>query len=160
MPKEIERKFLLKNDSWRDCVKEHNIQGISIKQAYLSNHDWGVVRLRQAGDKAYLTIKTRSTTITRDEFEYEIPLAHAQELFVTLSQKLTCIEKTRYKIEYKGHVWEIDEFQGHNKGLIVAELELNDEEETFDLPPWIGEEVTKISKYFNSHLADSPYSKE
>ncbi len=156
MPKEIERKFLLKDTSWKAIVREKNILGIFLKQAYLVNAEWGVVRLRQAGEKAFITIKTRSTTITRDEFEYEIPLEHAQELFKTLTH-LTYIEKVRYKIQYKDHVWEIDEFLGHNKGLVVAELELTSEDEKFELPPWIGEEVTKISKYFNSQLSVVPY---
>ncbi len=152
MPKEIERKFLLKDDSWRNVVAERNIEGIQIKQTYLQNAEWGVVRLRQAGDKAYLTVKTRSETITRDEFEYEIPLEHAKELFRSLGQ-ITRIEKIRYKVEHEGHVWEIDEFQGANSGLVVAELELKSEDEEFIKPDWIGEEVSKISKYFNSQLA-------
>ncbi len=161
MPKEIERKFLLKDDSWREIVKERNIKGIKLKQTYLQNAEWGVVRLRLADEKAYLTIKTRSKTISRDEFEYEIPLEHALELFRTLDEQahLTCIEKTRYKIENQGHIWEIDEFLGANEGLIVAEIELKSIDETFAVPPWIGEEVTKISKYFNSSLANNPIKK-
>ncbi len=161
MPKEIERKFLLKDDSWREIVKERNIQGTMLKQTYLQNAEWGVVRLRLAGEKAYITIKTRSKTIARDEFEYEIPLEHALEIFKTLDEQthLTCIEKVRYKIENQGHVWEIDEFTGLNQGLVIAEIELNREDETFAVPPWIGEEVTKISKYFNSSLANNPIRK-
>ncbi len=155
MPKEIERKFLIKNDSWKDSVKELNVHGVKLKQAYISDDDWGVVRLRQAEDKAYLTIKTRSPTIARDEFEYEIPLEHAQQLFHTLKDS-AFIEKVRYKIPYKGHIWEVDEFSGRNAGLVIAELELESENESFESPDWIGEEVSKISKYFNSNLAENP----
>ncbi len=159
MAKEIERKFLIKDSSWLDDVKEKNISGIKIRQAYLSDTNWGVVRVRQAGEKAYLTIKTRSETISRDEFEYEIPLADAEQIFNSLDS--TCfIEKTRYKIPHKEHIWDLDVFEGANAGLIVAEIELSSIEEKFALPQWAGEEVSKISKYFNSRLAKSPISRK
>lgn len=158
MPKEIERKFLLKDDTWKDFVKEHNIKGIQLKQAYISRSDWGVVRLRVADDKAYLTLKTKTVSISRDEFEYEIPYKHALELLATLDSS-TFIEKTRYKIDYKGHQWDLDVFLGRNEGLVIAEIELQHEAELFERPAWLGEEVSKISRYFNSRLAENPYKK-
>ncbi len=156
MAKEIERKFLLKNEDWRIDAKKQNVEPAYIRQIYLTNEPWGVVRLRQkkknGESKAFLAIKTRSKTISRDEYEYEIPWNDANEMFSNLEHEAG-IEKNRYCIEYKGHIFEIDEFLGTNLGLIVAELELNSEDEIFEAPSWLGEEVSKISKYFNSELA-------
>ncbi len=155
MPKEIERKFLTKNDTWRKVAEEQKSETIIIRQTYISDSDWGIVRLRQAGNKAFLAIKTRSKTISRDEYEYEIPLEHAHELFATLNSN-NFIEKTRYKIEHCGHIWEVDEFSGLNEGLIIAEIELQSEDEEFERPDWAGEEVSKVGRFFNSALSKNP----
>jgi len=148
---EIERKFLLKNNSWKE-----NAIGIHYAQGYLNQARENTVRVRIAGEKAFLTIKSKSKGISRQEFEYEIPRKDAQEL-LKLSQT-PIVEKIRYKIEYAGKCWEVDEFLGKNKGLVVAEIELDAENETFEKPEWIGKEVSDDKRYFNSHLARKPFS--
>ncbi len=148
---EIERKFLLKNDSWKE-----NAVGTHYAQGYLNQAGENTVRVRIAGEKAFLTIKSKSKGISRQEFEYEIPEQDAREL---LKLSLTpIVEKIRYKIEYAGKCWEIDEFLGKNKGLYVAEIELNSEKEPFEKPEWLGKEVSDDKRYFNSRLARHPYS--
>ncbi len=156
MAKEIERKFLLKNDNWRLDAEKQKVKPSYFKQIYLTNEPWGVVRLRQIKNpeysQAFITIKTRSNTISRDEYEYEIPYEDATEMFSKFEHE-NGIEKNRYCIEYKGKIFEIDEFLGANQGLVVAELELESIDQNFEAPEWLGEEVSKISKYFNSELA-------
>ena len=147
---EIERKFLLKNNSWKE-----NAVGIPYVQGYLNKAGENTVRIRIAGEKAFLTIKSKSKGISRKEFEYEIPPGDAGEL-LKLSQS-PIIEKIRYKIEYAEKCWEIDEFLGKNKGLYVAEIELNSENEAFEKPEWIGKEVSDDKRYYNSHLARKPF---
>lgn len=149
---EIERKFLLKNDSWKK-----NSVGIHYVQGYLNNAEENTFRVRIAGERAFLTIKSKSEGISRKEFEYEIPPEDAREL-LKLSQT-PVIEKIRYKIEYAGKYWEVDEFLGENKGLYVAEIELGSEDESFEKPEWIGKEVSGEKRYYNSHLAHKPFSK-
>ena len=148
---EIERKFLLKNDLWRK-----NAVGIHYAQGYLNNAGENTFRIRIAGEKAFLTIKSRSKGISRQEFEYEIPPEDAGEL-LKLSQS-PIIEKIRYKIEYAGKWWEVDEFLGKNKGLYIAEIELDSEDEPFEKPEWIGKEVSGDKRYYNSYLACKPFS--
>ncbi|MBR4840289.1 MAG: CYTH domain-containing protein [Paludibacteraceae bacterium] len=148
---EIERKFLLKDDSW----KAGNI-GIHYKQAYLNEPGGNTVRVRIEGDEAKLTIKSKAIGISRQEFEYTIPLADAEALF--LLARTPIVEKYRYKIPYAGNIWEVDEFVGQNEGLVVAEIELNSENQAFEKPSWIGDEVTGDKRYYNSHLARHPYS--
>lgn len=151
MPSEIERKFLLSDDSWRD-----GSPGVRISQGYLSQDPERTVRVRIGGEKAWLTIKGRTQGITRTEFEYPIPVAEARELLgLCLS---SVIDKTRYKVPYAGHVWEIDVFDGDNEGLVIAEVELADESVSPELPPWIGMEVSDDARYFNSCLAARPYA--
>ncbi len=157
MAKEIERKFLINTDEWKEIAKEQKVDGFFLKQVYIVDEAWGITRLRLInntvdGEKALIAIKTRSSTISRDEYEYEIPVKDAKELFEILKDH-DFIEKTRYPLEYKGHIWEVDEFKGSNEGLVVAEIELKSIDEKFEIPSWVGEEVSKISKYFNSQLA-------
>ncbi len=153
MGKEIEKKFLIKNDEWREGAK-----GTRYRQGYLSTVKERTVRVRTIDDRGFLTIKGVNVGAVRAEYEYEIPAKDADEMLTDLCEK-PLIEKNRYKISYKNLVWEIDEFFGDNNGLIVAEVELTDEDQSIDLPPWIGKEVTGDPKYFNSSLIKNPYSK-
>jgi adenylate cyclase len=148
---EIERKFLVKNNSWKSKAQE----GVSIKQGYLNSTAERTVRVRVYGDKAFLTIKGKNQNLTRKEFEYEIPLADAQNLLELCEKPI--IEKTRFLLSHHTNTWEIDVFEGENKGLIVAEIELTSEEESIDIPSWVGEEVSTDSKYYNSSLLANPY---
>ena len=151
MAAEIERKFLVAEDSWRDGTA-----GVRIAQGYLSQDPDRAVRVRIAGENAWLTIKGRTEGITRAEFEYPIPLDEARVLLGMCLPSV--IDKTRYEVLYAEHVWEIDVFHGDNEGLIVAEVELADESASPELPPWIGTEVSADARYFNSCLAVQPYA--
>lgn len=151
MPKEIERKFLVKDDSWRQLAK-----GSLYRQGYISS-EGATVRIRIVGNQGYLTIKGPTINYSRAEFEYQIPLADAQEMLDTLCVR-PLIEKTRYKINLGGLVWEVDDFAGANQGLILAEVELTDEAQQIELPQWIGEEVSGDLKYYNSYLVKHPFS--
>jgi len=150
---EIERKFLIKDDSWRA-----NATGIQYRQGYLSTVPERTVRIRTAGDKAFITVKGLSSGATRAEYEYEIPFADANEMLNRLCQQ-PLIEKIRYRIPFGGLTWEIDEFEGENRGLITAEVELKDEKQDVPIPGWAGQEVTGQSQYFNSSLVARPFSK-
>lgn len=152
MGKEIERKFLVReDDGWR------SESGQVYRQGYLSTVKERTVRVRTIDDQGYLTIKGITRGATRREYEYEIPVDEATELLDELCER-PLIEKKRRKIPYAGLTWEVDEFFGDNDGLIVAEVELEDEEQDFEKPPWIGEEVTDDPRYFNANLVDHPYS--
>jgi adenylate cyclase len=148
---EIERKFLLKNSGWRGLGT-----GTVYRQGFLSTIKERVVRVRIAGDKATLTIKGANKGISRQEFEYEIPMADAENLLSNLCEK-PIIEKTRYVIKHEENTWEVDEFEGENKGLFVAEVELNSANQTFNKPDWIGEDVSDDNRYYNSNLIKNPY---
>ena len=150
---EIERKFLVRGDQWKALG-----QGVLLRQGYLSSAPDRVVRVRIEGDGAMLTIKGRSSGATRGEWEYPIPLEDAQAFLDRLCEK-PIIEKTRYRIPYQGMTWEVDEFLGENAGLVVAEIELETEQQSFATPDWIGEEVTHDARYFNANLLRHPYSK-
>ncbi len=152
MPSEIERKFLIMNDSWHD-----GSSGVRISQGYLSQDPDRTVRVRLAGENAWLTIKGRTEGITRAEFEYGIPENDARKLLEMCLPSV--IDKTRHRICHGGHVWEIDVFHGENAGLVIAEVELADESISPDLPPWVGEEVSLDARYFNACLATQPFSK-
>lgn len=152
MAAEIERKFLVAADSWRGGG-----DGLRIAQGYLSQDPDRTVRVRIAGEQAWLTIKGRNEGIKRLEFEYEIPLTDARELLALCLPSV--IDKTRHRISHAGHVWEVDDFHGENAGLVVAEVELADETDSPELPSWVGAEVSADERYFNSCLADFPYSK-
>jgi CYTH domain-containing protein len=149
---EIERKFLVKDESWRASVR-----AIKCHQGYLNSNKERTVRVRTVGDKGYLTIKGIAKGALRVEYEYEIPVAEARAMLDELCEK-PLIEKSRHKIEYQGLVWEVDEFHGENQGLIIAEVELDREDQKFAKPEWIGDEVTADSRYFNSNLIHHPYS--
>ena len=151
MAVEIERKFLIQGEGWRDLAL-----GTVYRQGYLATGSERTVRVRIAGDSAYLTIKGVSVGISRSEFEYEIPIADAAQMLDTLCDR-PLIEKTRYKISHQGTLWEVDEFSGENQGLIVAEVELTDPAQNFALPDWIGQEVSDDSRYFNSNLVKHPF---
>jgi len=154
MGTEIERKFLVQNDNWRALG-----QGKLYRQGYLTTSPDCTVRVRIAGDQGYLTIKGATTGISRAEYEYGIPLEDAAQLLDTLCQP-PLIEKTRYRIPAaKGLVWEVDEFAGENQGLIIAEIELPNAEQSVELPDWIGPEVSNDPRYFNSNLSKHPFSR-
>ena len=148
---EIEKKFLLTGTEWKKLA-----EGTAYRQGYLSSVKERTVRARTIKDKGFLTIKGVSVGATRLEYEYEIPFGDANALLDELCEK-PLIEKNRYKVEYKGFIWEIDEFFGENDGLIVAEIELESEDQDFDKPEWVGEEVTGDPRYFNSNLIKEPY---
>jgi adenylate cyclase len=151
MGQEIERKFLVTGETWRTN------HGTLIRQGYLHNEVDGTVRVRTKGERAYLTIKGGTIGITRLEFEYEIPLEEADQILDELCQK-PLIEKTRYEVDVSGSKWEIDEFLGENAGLVVAEIELEDENQEFIKPDWLGEEVSGDFRYQNANLVKHPYS--
>lgn len=150
---EIERKFLVRGDGWKAMG-----QGVLLRQGYLSSAPDRIVRVRIEGDHAMLTIKGRSSGMTRNEWEYPIPSEDAQAFLETLCER-PLIEKKRYRIPYQGMLWEIDEFFGENAGLVVAEVELESEDQTFAKPEWIGAEVTHDARYFNANLLRHPYRK-
>jgi adenylate cyclase len=147
---EIERKFLLRNDHWRTLGFP-----IHYAQGYLVADGEKTVRVRIAGDEGFLTIKGRSQGISRKEFEYFVPVEDAIEMLKLCS--IPVIEKYRTKVAFEDKIWEIDEFEGENKGLLLAEIELKSEDESFSIPEWIGEEVTGDFRYFNSYLAVNPF---
>lgn len=150
---EIERKFLVSGDRWKTLG-----QGVLLRQGYLSSAPERTVRVRIEGESAMLTIKGKSSGATRSEWEYPVPLADAQAFLDTLCER-PIIEKKRYRITFDGMVWEVDEFFGENAGLVVAEIELTAENQSFAKPDWIGEEVTHDPRYFNSSLIRNPYSR-
>ncbi|WP_198243027.1 CYTH domain-containing protein [methane-oxidizing endosymbiont of Gigantopelta aegis] len=152
MALEIEHKFLLKNDNWR----QHISHSVRYRQGYLCGNDKTSIRVRTSDTDAWLNIKSATIGNHRQEFEYSIPLADAEKMLETLCHR-PLIEKTRYFVNHDQHVWEIDEFTGDNAGLIVAEVELQSLEEKFSLPDWIGEEVTHDLRYYNNNLCKNPY---
>ena len=153
MAKEIERKFLVTRMDWKTLAK-----GTRYRQGYLNSVKERTVRVRTIDDKGFLTVKGITTGATRSEFEYEIPAADADAMLTDLCEK-PLIEKNRYKIQTGPHIWEIDEFFGENQGLLVAEVELTSEEQAFEKPGWVGEEVTGDPRYFNSNLIKHPFTK-
>ncbi len=152
MATEIERKFLLANDSWREQADV----GMAYCQGYLVGSRLASVRVRIQGERAFINIKSATISITRQEYEYEIPVTEAREMLDTLCEK-PLVEKTRYRIAQGKHTWEIDEFHGENQGLIVAEIELMDENESFEKPDWLGREVSDDVRYYNVNLVKHPY---
>lgn len=147
--KEIERKFLV-NDELLDVIKY--LQSKKIRQGYISDIDGKIVRVRTKGEKGYLTIKGKSSGISRDEFEYEIPFEDANQLLQNFCPKV--LEKERFDLIIGEKKWEIDIFHGKLEGLIIAELELESEDEVFELPGWIQEEVSDDVQYYNSRLIE------
>ena len=152
MAQEIERKFLVIGDQWRALAI-----GTVYRQGYITTASQVTVRVRLVGDQGYITIKGPSVGKSRAEFEYPIPGEDGQEMLDTLCDR-PLIEKKRYKIKHSTLIWEVDEFFGDNQGLIIAEVELEREDQIIELPEWIGEEVSD-PKYFNVNLAKHPYTK-
>ena len=152
MATEIERKFLLNDSSWKSFADE----GTVYSQGYLVGSKMSSVRVRIQGKHAYLNIKSATIDITRQEFEYEIPIDEATEILETLCEK-PLIRKTRYHIKNENHLWEIDVFEGENKGLVVAEIELSDKNESFNKPEWLGIEVSDDERYYNVSLVKHPF---
>ena len=157
MGREIERKFLLKNSDWQSLAKA----GQSLRQGYFaapeeSSRQRASIRVRTDGENGYINIKSYELGVSRQEFEYPIPLQDAEHMLDTLCES-PLIEKTRYHVNHGKHMWEVDVFHGDNEGLIVAEIELEHEEETFDKPGWIGEEVSDDTRYYNVCLTQHPY---
>lgn len=148
---EIERKFLLANSDWRNLVRNSK----TIRQGYLNSSVERTVRVRTIGKQGIITIKGKNIGLSRPEFEYEIPVKDANELLEMCETAI--IEKTRFELSIDGKNWEIDEFEGVNQGLIVAEIELKSENEVIDIPKWIGKEVSSEAKYYNSSLIKKPY---
>ncbi len=153
MKSEIERKFLVLGNDFKRLAKP-----VFYKQAYLTVNSLCTVRVRVAGNQGLITIKGKTTGISRPEYEYEIPVTEANELINNFSA-FNVIEKYRYCIEFEGNIWEIDEFLGDNSGLVVAEIELNDENQQFVKPQWVGEEVSYDKRYSNSYLSQSPFTR-
>ncbi len=152
MAREVERKFLVCNNNWKNQG-----DGQRIVQAYLAKGDNCVFRVRVAGERAWLTIKGKRNGISGDEFEYAIPVSDASALLDHYAQ-FGVIEKIRYKIPYQGMIWEVDEFLGANQGLVVAEIELSCPEQQFPRPDWLGLEVSDDPRYANYHLSQHPYT--
>lgn len=146
MAVEIEYKYLVKNDNFKDKARSKT----HIKQGYLSREPQRTVRVRVRDGKGYLAVKTKNRGASRNEFEYEIPIADAYQMLEICLPPI--IDKTRYLVPFAGHVWEVDEFHCEREGLVTAEIELESEEETYDLPPFIGEDVTGNPQYYNSNL--------
>ena len=145
--KEIERKFLVDHSAW---VKQIKAKSFNITQAYLYNSKDQTIRLRLKDAKAYLTIKGPTSGLTRKEYEYEIPYQEAEEMIMDL--KLKVLKKRRYLIDFSNKMWEVDVFEGNLKGLIIAEIELEFEQEAFEKPAWIGKEVSYDPSYYNANL--------
>jgi CYTH domain-containing protein len=152
MANEIERKFLVKRESWVAPADD----GVMFRQGYLSVDPDRTVRVRIAGRDAFLTIKGRTRGIERREFEYRVPVEDAQAMLDELCLK-PLIEKTRFRVAHSGRTWEVDEFFGDNAGLLIAEVELPAADAKVELPAWAGEEVSNDPRYFNSNLSRNPY---
>ena len=146
---EIERKFLVDGDAWRQAV------GTRLRQGYLGRDARRTVRIRLAERRAFITIKGAAQGATRAEFEYEIPMDDAEQLLKLCDGSI--IEKVRRAIRHKGLIWEVDEFLGDNAGLVIAEVELTSEDQSFERPSWLGVEVTNDPRYFNANLVSHPY---
>ena len=182
MAREIERKFLVRSDAWRAAASKAGAPGVRILQGYLSTSNTRSVRVRTAGEHATLTVKGAKVGLRASEFEYAIPLADARQMLDQLCRR-PLIRKTRYNIPVPdntpvpddtpvpndtpvpddipapgGHIWEVDEFHAENAGLVVAEIELSHEHQTFARPVWIGAEVTNDPRYLNTNLVERPFA--
>lgn len=143
---EIEYKYLVKNDNYKDLATSRT----HILQGYLNREPERTVRVRVKGDKGFLTVKGKNSGASRLEFEYEIPKSDAEEMLSLCHEPI--LDKTRYLVPFEGHIWEVDEFHGMREGLVTAEIELRSESEHYALPDFIGENVTGDPKYYNSNL--------
>jgi len=149
---EIERKFLVTGTAWRALAA-----GVLTRQGYLASAVDRTVRVRIAGERGFLTVKGKSRDLSRAEFEYAIPVEDAAAMLAGLCEK-PLIEKTRYRVPFGAHTWEVDEFHGANAGLVVAEVELASADEEPALPPWVGREVSRDERYFNVNLVKKPFT--
>jgi len=152
MPIEIERKFLLNDDSWRAGADD----GTKMRQGYFSGPERASIRVRIEGSNANINIKSAEKGIHRLEFEYPIPMVDAEHMLDALCEKPQ-VQKTRYRVKHENHVWEVDVFETDNAGLIVAEIELQAEDEFFSQPSWLGKEVSDEHRYYNVCLVEHPY---
>lgn len=152
MATEIEHKFLVQDDSWRRQV----YRSAHLCQGYLASDELRSVRIRTSDQEAHLNIKSGTLGVSRMEYEYAIPLEDAREMLDNLCRK-PLLEKTRHYVRYGAHIWEIDEFEGENAGLIVAEVELSNPNDRFAKPSWVGKEVSDDPRYYNACLVDHPY---
>ena len=152
MSMEIERKFLVRGEGWRGLSA-----GITYRQGYLSTDNERAVRVRTISKRGYLTIKGKSIGVTRVEYEYEIPLSEANDMLDGFCLR-PLIEKVRHKIPIEDLIWEVDEFEGVNRGLIIAEVELESEGQKFTIPDWIDKEVTSDLRYYNANLIANPFA--
>jgi len=150
---EIERKFLVVDDAWRIAAAP----GVRFLQGYLANSGRNSIRVRVGGNQAWLNLKSATPGVSRREFEYPVPVADAEEILETLCLR-PWIDKTRYLVEHQGHRWEVDVFAAENHGLVVAEIELGAEDERFERPAWLGEEVSGDPRYYNARLVEHPYA--
>ncbi len=153
MAQEIERKFLVRDEDWREAAT----RAIPLKQGYLCADPRVTVRVRIAGDAAWLTLKGASRGISRSEYEYSLPLDEAESMLAELALS-GVVEKTRYLVPHAGRRWEVDVFEGANRGLVLAEVELARADERPEIPPWAGEEVSGDERYYNAYLAAHPFS--
>lgn len=154
MATEIERKFLLSSDAWRDQATSSS----RLVQGYLARTDGSAIRVRVDGERAELNIKHTLDGINRLEYEYAIPLDDAREMLDRVALR-PLIDKTRHIVPIGGHEWEIDEFHGDNAGLVVAEIELGSDDEAFERPDWLGQEVSSDPRYYNSNLSKLPFTR-
>jgi adenylate cyclase len=152
MAKEIERKFLVDTTRWQAGGR-----GVTIRQGFIPTQGPTVVRVRIRGDEAYLTVKGKSEGSVRSEFEYPVPVADAGQMLEELCER-PFIDKTRYVESFAGAVWEVDVFHGANDGLVVAEVETDEEGQKIELPPWAMTEVTDDPRYYNANLVKNPYT--
>jgi adenylate cyclase len=152
---EIERKFLVTGTPWKTSNGRLR-RGTPIMQGYLSASKDMAIRVRLAGKDAWITVKGAARDIARLEFEYKIPATDAKAILTTLAK--ATLTKTRYKIRWKSHIWDVDVFEGLNAGLVIAEIELKSVREKFELPPWVSAEVTHDPRYLNSNLSQKPWS--
>jgi adenylate cyclase len=154
MAREVERKFLLADESWRAQVS----RSVPMRQGYLAGNARASVRVRIQGGEAYLNIKSARLGVEREEFEYPVPVADAERMLSALAAG-PVLTKTRHYAPYGEHTWEIDEFHGDNAGLVVAEIELGEPDEAFARPPWLGREVSDDPRYYSVNLVTHPYSR-
>jgi len=153
MPIETEHKYLINHELWQQIIPNKSVQ---IKQAYLLTDPNKTIRIRTAGNAGFITIKGKTIGASRPEFEYEIPIEEANQLIESFCSEL--IEKTRYYVVHENKTWEVDVFEGMNVGLIVAEIELDDEDEEYKKPNWVTQNVTDDRRYANSNLSLKPFT--
>lgn len=154
MAREIERKFLVANDDWRAQVTATE----RYRQGYLAGAGKCSIRVRVDGERGFLNLKSATLDIVRTEYEYEIPFSDAEDMLAHFCEGLL-VEKRRHFVEYGGHTWEVDVFEGENAGLVIAEIELDEVDSAFALPSWAGAEVSDDPRYYNVYLARVPYSR-